>query len=105
MTYQGFQIILPANMTKEKPYVWLQLNGRYYVELGNSKVGALIRIDNFLEHMDKHLGKLEEKLDKLMEREIAIQKELEQKESYADEIEACRKKLEAIDKQLGVEKK
>ena len=24
MTYQGFQIVLPTNMSKEKPYVWLQ---------------------------------------------------------------------------------
>ena len=59
MTYQGFQIVLPTNMRKEKPYVWLQREGRYYVELGDSEVGSLIRLDNAIEGLPAHLEKLE----------------------------------------------
>ena len=42
--YREFDIILPANMKSEKPYVWLKNNGRYYVELGCTEVGDLVRI-------------------------------------------------------------
>lgn len=65
MEYQGFRILLPANMKKEKPYVWLQQEGKYYVELGDSEVGDLIRIDNFLEGFAKHIERLNEGLKKL----------------------------------------
>jgi predicted acetyltransferase len=39
-------------MTAEKPYVWLQKSGRYYVELGDTEIGGLIRIDNYLENLE-----------------------------------------------------
>lgn len=52
MTYQGFSIVLPVNMTMEKPYVWLQANGRYYVELADTELGVLVRIDNYLDKLE-----------------------------------------------------
>ena len=33
MSYQGFTIVLPANLVAEKSFIWLQKSGRYYVEL------------------------------------------------------------------------
>lgn len=104
MTYQGFSIILPANMKMKQPYIWLQNNGKYYVEIGTSKIGGLIRIDNFLERLDKYLEECETNLQKLIDRETSIQKELQRNESYTDEIEACKKKLEEIDEKLGIKK-
>ncbi len=44
MEYRGFDIILPANMKKEKRFIWQQRAGRYYVELGDTEVGGLIRL-------------------------------------------------------------
>ena len=105
MTYRGFEIILPANMTREKPYVWLKRNGRYYVELGDTNTGNLIRIDNFLDDLQTHLDKLNKDLAKLWERELQLKEELRKEESFSDEIEECRKKLEILDKKLGVDKK
>lgn len=105
MTYRGFEIILPANMTREKPYVWLKRNGRYYVELGDTNTGNLIRIDNFLDDLQTHLDKLNKGLAKLWERELQLKEELRKEESFSDEIEECRKKLEILDKKLGVDKK
>ena len=81
MTYQGFQIVLPTNMSKEKPYVWLQREGRYYVELGDSEVGCLIRLDNALEGLPTHLEKLEKNLVEMGQREIALQSELQKEEN------------------------
>ena len=105
MTYRGFEIILPANMTREKPYVWLKRNSRYYVELGDTNTGNLIRIDNFLDDLLTHLDKLNKGLAKLWERELQLKEELRKEESFSDEIEECRKKLEILDKKLGVDKK
>ncbi len=105
MTYRGFEVILPANMTREKPYVWLKRKGRYYVELGDTNTGNLIRIDNFLNDLQTHLDKLNKGLAKLLERERQLKEELRKEESFSDEIEDCRKKLEILDKKLGVDKK
>lgn len=104
-TYRGFEIILPANMTREKPYIWLKRNGRYYVELGDTNTGNLIRIDNFLDDLQKHFDKLKNGFAKLQEREYQLKEELKKHESFSDEIVECRKKLEILNKKLGVDKK
>ena len=104
-THRGFQVILPANMVEQLPYVWLSRKGKYYVELGNTEVGGLIRIDNFLDSMSTHLAKLEESLEQLENRQKLIQAELDKNENYTDLIEKYTKKLEQIDKKLGVNDK
>lgn len=104
MTYCGFDIILPKNMVQEKPFVWLQKNGRYYVEMGDSAVGSLIRIDNCLDDLEARLERLEERLSILKDKKVSISEELKKKESYSDEIERCKKQLDDIDEELGVKK-
>jgi len=104
MDYQGFAVVLPTNMTQEKPYVWLQRQGRYYVELGDSEVGALIRLDNALEGLPGHLAKLETNLLELQQRQTALQTELQKQEDHAEQIAECRGKLKMLDKKLGVNK-
>lgn len=104
LTYQGFSIVLPANMSEKKPFIWLQGEGRYYVELGEAQVGFLIRIDNFLESFSEHLAKLSDNLSHLKERQAAIKEELSQKDEHDERIAALQKKLEKIDKALGVDK-
>lgn len=50
-TYQGFEIILPANMMKDKSYVYVTSNdgGKYYVEMdGDKALGCAMRIDRLL---------------------------------------------------------
>ena len=105
MTYRGFNVVLPANMIKEKPYIWLARQGKYYVELGNTEVGNLIRIDNYLDTLDEHLEKLKAGLSELEEKENEIKAELAKDDSFADKIETYKKKVEALDKKLGVDKK
>lgn len=105
ITYQGFQIVLPADMTAEKPYIWLQKNGRYYVELGDTEIGGLIRIDNYLDSLDKQLEKLKEGLTDLCGRQDALKAEITKKEDYVDRIEKIKQRLEKLDKKLGVDKK
>ena len=102
MTYQGFEVILPSNMLAEKPFVWLQCNGRYYVEMGDTELGGLVRLDNCLEKLPSHLAEMEDALAVLNSREKAIKKELLKKDDYTDKIEKAKARLEKIDKKLGV---
>lgn len=104
-SYRGFDVIVPTNMTKRRPYVYLQRSGRYHVDMSLSEVGVLVRIDNFLDNIDKHLENLEKALENLNIRETEIKTELENKDSYADIIEEIKKELKQIDKELGVDKK
>lgn len=105
IVYQGFQIVLPADMTAEKPYIWLQKSGRYYVELGDTETGGLIRIDNYLDNLEKQLEKLKEGLTNLCGRQDALKVEITKKEDYVDRIEKIKQRLEKLDKKLGVDKK
>ena len=105
MTYRGFEIVLPANMTHEKPYIWLTRQGKYYVELGDTEIGNLVRIDNYLDTLDDHLEKLKTCLSKLTEKEIELKAELAKDENYSEQIEKYRAEVEKLDKKLGVDKK
>lgn len=103
--YRGFDIILPVNMTPVKPFVWLVRSGKYYVELGGTQTGDLIRIDNFLDTLPEHLNKLKHELNKSEEKEREIKAALASKESYSEQIEECVNRIKALDKKLGVENK
>ena len=105
MSYRGFDIVLPANMTYEKPYIWLVGQGKYYVELGDTEIGNLVRIDNYIDMLDEHLEKLKTGLFKLKEKEIALKAELSQDENYIGQIEKYKAEVRKIDKKLGVDKK
>ena len=101
--YQGFEIILPANMNAEKPYVWVQKHGRYYVEMGDAEVGSLIRVDNQLAGLPATLEKVQEGYNALCERQKAIDAALLRKEDYLDTIDRLSEQLRKIDKKLGVD--
>jgi predicted nucleic acid-binding Zn-ribbon protein len=104
MTYQGFQVVLPTNMSMKKPFVWLQRQGRYYVELGDSEIGCLIRLDNALENLSQHLAKLEQTLTEMEQRQAALEIELQKTEDFVERIAACKEKLASLDHKLGVVK-
>jgi hypothetical protein len=100
--YQGFEIIQPANMLAEKPYIWLKGEGKYYVELGENDRGMVVRIDNFLENLRELTFRHADTLAGLgMEREN-IRAELEKEVNYTDKIQELKAEIEKIDKELGV---
>lgn len=103
--YQGFKIVLPSGMSDNKPFIWLVGSGKYYVELGDSPLGYIIRIDNFLENFEKHIAKQEDTLDKFETIQISIENELNEDDEYSERIDFLTEKLEKLDKELGVTKK
>ena len=105
MPYRGFRIVLPANMTLQKPYIWLVRQGKYYVELGDTEIGNLIRIDHFLDHFHELRETYRQTLVTLQEREAAIRNELSTPECYQESIEYYQHTLETLDQKLGVNSK
>lgn len=103
MDYRGFRIILPAHMTEEKPYICLEGRGRYEIALGDKEIGILARIDHFLDGLGEHLERLKAGLYRLEQREEELKAELAKDESYAEKIDEYRKRLENLDKKLGVD--
>lgn len=101
-SYRGFKVILPAGMRSDEPFIWLERSHRYYVELGESKLGYLIRIDNFLDSFTKHLYKIKNGLEALKSRQEHIENTLNEPDLYSDKIEELKNKIEEIDKKLGV---
>lgn len=102
LIYRGFDVVLPSNMTLDKPYILLVREGRYSVELGEKEVGNLIRIDNFIDKLDEYLGQLRSAHSALVKRMSDIEVELSKNENYKDQIDYFRSRVEQIDKELGV---
>ena len=105
ISYQGFDVIFPANMSEKQPYIFLQRDGRYFVELGNSERGILMRIDNFLLDMQIHLEKLKDNYRDYCDRQTSLQQGIKLKQDYTEKIQDAKKRLEKLDKKLGVNKK
>ena len=104
LNYKGFDIILPKDMPKEKPYIYIQKYGRHYIELGNSVKGVMIRIDNCLEGLQEKTVKLESAYKQLLVNHKNIEDELAKDEKYDERILEMKEKLKTIDKKLGVKR-
>ena len=104
LTYKGFEIILPSNMPKEKPYIYVQRTGRYYVEIGEAEKGVMIRIDNCLDGLKDRLIRLDGAYKQLKNNHENIISELAKDENYDEVINRVIEDLNTIDKKLGVNK-
>ncbi|MBQ8197081.1 MAG: DEAD/DEAH box helicase family protein [Clostridia bacterium] len=102
--YNGFNIILPRNMPKEKPYIYLQRTGRYIVEIGDVEKGVLIRIDNCIEGLKDRFVRLDNAYNQLLTNRKNIEDELRKDENYDERILEVQQQLQHIDKKLGVKK-
>ncbi len=103
LNYQGFDLILPKNLVENKLYIILTANNRYVVEIGNSEIGTLIRIDNFLEGLSEYLDKNIIKADELRAQLDGIALELDNMPDYSEAIERIAKKIENIERKLDID--
>ena len=103
--YQGFKLIVPPNIIRDNAYLFLEGNAKYHVEMGNSELGILIRLDNFFERLSKMKGDYIDTKNNLLKKENDLKIELEKSNPYEIVIEQLEEELEKIDKVLGVDKK
>ena len=89
-------------MSGESPYVHLVRSGRYYVPLG-AEAGMKRRIDNFLETLSEQREKYRTVLKSLRDQHKNLFEELQRPSAYSDRIAELRERLDAIDRDLGVE--
>ena len=104
--YRGFRIITPSYQLNGKDqYVYLEHLNRYKLTIGDSVVGFLTRIDNFIDGLDKvheeEVKSYRSKIKLYKDGEVFLQKP----NPYTSEIADLTRKLEAIDKDLGIKKK
>ncbi|MBP3308041.1 MAG: DEAD/DEAH box helicase family protein [Clostridia bacterium] len=100
--YRGFDIVIPAGMMRSAPYIFLVRDGRYFLELGESDKGIIIRIDNKLDSLPKHLEMLKAADAELKRRERGIKSELKKSNNYQERIEYYKARLTELDQKLGV---
>ena len=98
--YCGFKIIYPAYMTADRPYVYIEKNGRYTVEMGESDKGIMTRIDNAIAKIPELHNSFIKSRDALLKRQEDIKAEIENIKFYNEEIEFYNELLEEIDKKL-----
>jgi len=101
--YQGFDVILPARMEFDKPYVIVKRTGsnQYRVSMKETKtMGCCQRLDHCLEHLPDVLEKHKEKLRDLNVQKNNAKRNLEIGNMYDDEVELLADKLAAIDEKL-----
>ena len=105
LVYNGFDIIVPTNLSTDKPYLYVEKYGRYTIDLGQTILGDLTRIDNFFGDLDNHLEDLQNELKGLYRRQTDIEEELRSNVNYADKIEELKNEVKILDEKLGVDKK
>ena len=102
--YQGFDILMPTNMLRNKPYVYIKHKNKYKLDLGMTDTGIMIRIDNFFDDFDKYIENVYTEILKTESRMEDIKSELSKDSSYIDNIVLLKEELKEIDKKLGVNK-
>lgn len=98
--YRGFDIVLPADMKPDKPFVYIRKNGRYLLDLGDNDVGNLVRIDNFIDSLEDYRTHLEDVLASLHKKQSELESELAKKDDYKPQIKEYQAKVRELDMRL-----
>ena len=101
LSYQGFELVLPMNMTEPKPYIWAVATHKHKIDMSSSASGCLIRIDNYLDNLGKKRKELEFEITLLKEKVYSLKETLERQIDYEPKIVELKEKLEKIDKELN----
>ena len=103
-TYKGFEIIPSALSELANPKIILKGSTRYYVELGDSGLGAITRIDNALANLNQNHQVSTEQLEGLKQQLEATKAVVNAPFEYAPQLEELQKDLTAIDAELNIGK-
>ena len=101
--YQCFDVILPANMPPDKPFVFVtrEDGGKYRVEIDPEKpLGCAMRIDKLLEEFEKRAEGFQSQIDEIKEQRANAIADVERGNEYELQADALAAELEEIDRQL-----
>ena len=102
MEYDGFEIILPSNMSADVPYLIARRKGIYRIDMGNSQTGNLIRLDNFFAGFQKTVDYYESELEKLKVIKKGLEEELLRKDDTLEKIDQLKTNLNSVNERLGL---
>lgn len=103
--YQGFFVMLPANMSEKYPHILLVSgNGNSYcceIELDNkTPLGVTKSIDYVLDHLLERSEKLHQEREFVKKQLFEAESDLKRENPYFGEIEAIKRELAEIDSTL-----
>ncbi|MBQ7407769.1 MAG: DEAD/DEAH box helicase family protein [Clostridia bacterium] len=98
----GFSLYLPANFNKVRPYLILQRQMRYTVDIVTFAVGAVIKIENYIKSIKLTIAKRAEELEQLQIQLSQANSAVFCSESLKAQIEQLEQQLKNIDSQLGL---
>lgn len=106
--YQGFSVILPANMMSDKPYVYIRRKngGNYYVDMDTDKpIGCSQKIDHLFAHFNERIKSLEKQRATVEKQSVEAANDIEKGNSYEYQLEKLAAELSEIDEELSKENK
>ena len=102
---RGFKLYLPANFNKVRPYLVLEGEIRYTVDIVTFAGGAVIKIENYLTGLKDMAKSISQRIDELEMQLKQACSELNRKDDYVARIAALESKLAELDKELGLTEK
>ncbi|MBE5751951.1 MAG: DUF3849 domain-containing protein [Clostridiales bacterium] len=104
--YAGFKISLnPMSMLLEARNVSLTGAGQYKMEIGDSEVGLLRRLDNFMKDFPERESRAKNKLTELENNLKVAQSQLDVPFEHADELESLLKEQAELNAELDLNKR
>lgn len=106
--YQGFTVVLPANMMSDKPYVYIRREngGNYYLDMDTDKpMGCAQRIDRLLDGFGERIKSLKKQQITVSIQMSEAEADIEKGNPNESKIEELMKELTSIDEELSEENK
>lgn len=103
--YRDYFTVITVPFTDDKRFVYLESPyTRYRIEIADSPIGVVTRLDNFINDFSKHLDELRQSIKDCEQFVFTALNELAKKDTYASKIEDLENRLNELDKILGVNK-
>lgn len=101
-SYRGFELYLANDASGARRVFMLKGNGRYQSDISESAMGIVARLDNVVNGLASRLEATHEALRMLDEDEKTLAAEADKPFRFDDEITELKKKLRAVNKELGM---
>lgn len=101
--YQGFDVILPPNMTLDRPFVLVRgkSGSEYHVDMdGGKAMGCSMRLDRLLDGLEDTAKELGKRIAEERKNMKTARAELDEGNRFKDELEKLSAELAEIDLQL-----